>query len=72
MYNFLQLMSVLTHLKIHSLFAFLMHVKTFNFIAASYHLLLIAELYFLNILGVRKAFPGSVGLLAYILHWNIL
>lgn len=72
MYNFLQLMSVLTHLKIHSLFAFLMHTKILHFIFVSCCLLLIAVLYFLNILGVRKAFPASLGLLPHMPHQNIL
>lgn len=64
-YNFLQLMSGLTHLKIHSLFAFLMHMTTLHFIFASCSLLLIAVLYFLNILSVRKA-------VLHILHQNFL
>lgn len=72
MCNFLQLMSILTHLKIHFLFALLMHTKTLHFLFASCCLLLIAVLYFLDILGVRMAFPASVGLLPHTLHQNIL
>lgn len=40
MYNFLQLMSVLTHQKIHFLFAFQMHTKTLHFVFACSWLLL--------------------------------